>query len=141
MEILTTKIDLLTRGPCPTSLTLVSVPIHYIFALSILFVKREKRHCFLLVLICLKLNTLHPSPKDAFEASLISIGPVILEKKIFKFSLFVFVFVLERGLTLHLNKLASPLLEDALFQIWLKWRQFFFKISLIQSLNFVIISH
>ena len=94
-----------------------------------------------MVLIFLKLNLLHPSLKDAFEASLISIGPVVLEEKIFKFQLCIFTIrfylLLERGVTLHLNKRASPLLKDTLFQVWLKWRQ----ISLINSRNFVIISH
>ena len=46
---------------------------------------------------------------------------MVLEKKIFKNSQFIFTIslVLEKGATLHLNKIESPSPKDALCQVWL----------------------
>ena len=57
-------------------------------------------------------------------AKLVEIGPVVLEKKIFKYFqnnfTFWLSFPLGKGMTLHLNKLESPPLENVLCQVWLK---------------------
>ena len=58
--------------------------------------------------------------------SLIEIGPVVLEKKIFKFRqcnfaiLLKYYLPLEKGGAIHLNKLESPSPKNALCQVWLK---------------------
>ena len=56
--------------------------------------------------------------------SLVKIGQVFLEKKIFKFinafSLFHNYFPLEKGVAFHLNKLEFPSPNNALCQVWLK---------------------
>ena len=56
--------------------------------------------------------------------SLVEIGLVVLEKKIFNFLNVYFLFrnylPLEKGRALHLNKLESPSAKDALFQVWLR---------------------
>ena len=57
--------------------------------------------------------------------SLVEIGPVILENKdffnfVYAFSLFHNYFILEKGVTLHLNTVESPSAKDALYQVWLK---------------------
>ena len=56
--------------------------------------------------------------------SLVEIGPLVLEKKIFLnfvivFSLFHNYLPLEKGRVLHLNKIESPSPKDALCQVWL----------------------
>ena len=56
--------------------------------------------------------------------SLVEIGSVVLDKKIFfnfvnLFSLFGNYLPLEKGGALHLNKLESPSPKDALCQVWL----------------------
>ena len=45
------------------------------------------------------------------------------------FSLFHNYLLLEKGGTLHLNKLASPSPKDALYQVWLKLAQWFWRRS------------
>ena len=66
--------------------------------------------------------------------SLFEIGPVVLEKKIFQILKFVNVFLqyhylpLEKGWGLHLNNLESPSAKNALFPIWLKLAQQFWRI-------------
>ena len=62
--------------------------------------------------------------------SLIEIGPVVLEKKIFlnflnAFSLFRNYLPLEMGRALHLNKIESPSLKNALCKVCLKLAQWF----------------
>ena len=49
---------------------------------------------------------------------LVEIGPVVLEKKIFKFRQFRKYLPLEKGLALYLKKLESPSPKDALCQVW-----------------------
>ena len=55
---------------------------------------------------------------------MVEIGPLVLERKIFKFvdefSLFRNYLPLEKGGTFHLNKLDSPLANDDLCPVWLK---------------------
>jgi hypothetical protein len=64
---------------------------------------------------------------------LIEFGPLVPEKKIFKkkkFSVFLLVcyyLPLERGNSLHLDKLKSPLLKDDLCQVCLKLAQWFWR--------------
>ena len=63
---------------------------------------------------------------------LVEIGSVVLEKKIFLnfvnvFSLFRNYLPLEKGGALHLNKLESPLPNDALCQVWLKLALWFWR--------------
>ena len=66
--------------------------------------------------------------------SLVEIGSVILEEKIFlnfcqSYSLFRNYLPLEKGGAVHLNKLESPSLNDALCQVWLKLAQSWLKIK------------
>ena len=57
--------------------------------------------------------------------SLVKIGPVVLEKKIFKScNLFLLIpnyLPFGKGVALHLNKLESPSPKDTLCQVWLNW--------------------
>ena len=67
--------------------------------------------------------------------SLVDVGPVALEKKIFYFSKYFYyfnVFVLflnyppfEKGVAFHLNKRESPSPDDTLFQVYLKLAKWF----------------
>jgi hypothetical protein len=64
--------------------------------------------------------------------SLVKIGPVVLEKKIFKWPhpIFTIISPFEEDLTLYLNKLEFPSPKDNLYQVWLNlagwfWRRFF----------------
>ena len=68
-----------------------------------------------------------PFTKRWFVLSLVEIGPVVLEKKIFKIYQCIFhnYHLLEKRVALHLNKLESPSPKDALFQVWLKLAQWF----------------
>ena len=63
--------------------------------------------------------------------SLVEIGPVVLEKKIFKFVQCIFAISylspLEKVVALYLNKLESPSPKNALYQVWLKLTQWFFR--------------
>ena len=57
--------------------------------------------------------------------SLLEIGPVVLEKKIFKSVLSIITMwlhlLLEKAVVLHLNNFEFPLPNDAFFQVWFKW--------------------
>ena len=70
-----------------------------------------------------------PFTQGCIVASLVKIGPVVLEKKIFKFLQCIFQFSnylpLEKGVALHLNRLEFSLPKDALCQVWLKLTQWF----------------
>ena len=74
----------------------------------------------------LHFNTLEStSSKAALCESLVEIGSVVLEKKIFFNFVNVFLLIrnylpLEKGGALHLNKVESPSPKDALCQVWLK---------------------
>ena len=73
-------------------------------------------------------------------SSLVEIGPVVLEKKIFKFrkcifSLFRNYLPLGKGGALHLNKLESPSPKDALCQVWLKLAQWFWRRRFLNFVN------
>ena len=73
-------------------------------------------------------------------ASLVEIGPVVLEKKkVFNFvdvfSLFRNYLPLEKGGALHLNKLEFPLPKDALCQVWLKLDQWFWRRRFFNLVN------
>ena len=65
-----------------------------------------------------------PITQGCFVPSMVKIGQVVLEKKIFKFinafSQFHNYLPLEKGVALHLNKLEFPSPNDALCQVWLK---------------------
>ena len=70
----------------------------------------------------MKLNPIHLRMLCA------EIGPVVLEKKIFKFrqcffSLFRNYLPLEKGMALNLKKLESTLPKNALCQVWWKLAQ------------------
>ena len=65
-------------------------------------------------------------------AGLVDIGPVVLEKKIFKFCqciilLFHNYLPLETGRAIHLNKLGATSPKDTLWQVWLKLAQWFWR--------------
>ena len=72
-----------------------------------------------------------PFTQGCFVPSLIEIGPVILEKKIFKFRQFILLFrshlPLKKGIALHLNKHEYSSPKDALYQIWLNLAQWILK--------------
>ena len=82
--------------------------------------------------------------------SLVEIGSVVLEKKIFfnfvnVFSLFRNYLPFEKDGALHLNKLDFPSPKDALCKVWLKlaqwfWRRRFFLILSMYFRYFIIIS-
>ena len=64
--------------------------------------------------------------------SMVEIGRLVLEKKIFFYFVNVFLllhnyFPLEKGGALHLNKLETPSPKDALCQVWLKLTQWFWR--------------
>ena len=62
---------------------------------------------------------------------LVEIGPVVLERRFFKFvnvfSQFYNNLLLEKSVALHLNKLESPSHKDALCQVWLKLAHWFWR--------------
>ena len=67
---------------------------------------------------------------DLRMLSLVEIGPVVLEKKIFQISSMYFryfVILLEKGGALHLKKLEFPSPKDAVCQFWLKLVQWFLR--------------
>ena len=72
-----------------------------------------------------------PFTKGCFMQSLDEIGPVVQEKKIFKFCPYIFTILyyllLERDVALHLNKLEFPSSKDTLCQVWLKLAQWFWR--------------
>ena len=75
--------------------------------------------------VALNLNNFEfPSLKDTFVSSLVDIGPLILEKKIFKFCQcffaiisFIYYLPLEKAVTLHFNKFELPSPMDAFCQV------------------------
>ena len=70
--------------------------------------------------------------------SLVEIGPVVLERKIFNFHVCIFTIwlflPLENRVALHLNNLESPLPKEALSLVLFKLAQWFFKFRLCISL-------
>ena len=70
-----------------------------------------------------------PFTQGYFEPSLVEIGPVVLEKTIFKSCQFIFIIsqylAFGKGVALHLNKLESPSSRDTFCQVWLKLAQWF----------------
>ena len=76
-------------------------------------------------------HTWIPYNQGCFVPSLEEIGPVVLEKKIFKISQFISLcrnyLPLEKGGAFHLNKLESTSPIDALCQVWLKLAQRFWR--------------
>ena len=73
---------------------------------------------------------------------LVEIGPVVLEKKIFKiFNIilhFRYYLPLEKGVAIHLNKLKSPSSKDALCQVWLKLVQWFWIRRFLNIFNIIL---
>ena len=78
--------------------------------------------------ICTNLN---PFTKGCMVPNLVDIGPVVLIEDFKISSIFFSIFrnylPLKWGGALHLNKLESSSLKDALWQIWLKLVQWFWK--------------
>ena len=106
----------------------------------ITLIKRRKKKLYekLLVLHLKKLE--YPSPKDALCQVLIKLAQCLWRRGFFNFlnvfSLFQNYLPFEKGRALHLNKLESTLLKDALYQVWLKlvwwfWRRRFLILSSI----------
>ena len=87
-----------------------------------------------------------PYTQGCFVPRLVEIGPVVLEKKIFKFrkcafSLFHNYLPLEKGGALQWNKLKSPSPKDALCQVWLKLTQWFWRrrfLNLVSELSLFV---
>ena len=81
-----------------------------------------------------------PFTKGCFMPRLIEIGPVILERKIFKFCPSILLFrcnlPLEKPMALGLNKSESPSPKDALSQVWLKLVKWFWRRFLNSSMHF-----
>ena len=92
-----------------------------------------------------------PITQGCFVPSLVEIGPVVLEKKIFQFCHYIFCnlsicqcyFVIispwKRAGPFILNKLEFPSAKDALCQVWLKltqwiWRRIFLNFIIVFSL-------
>ena len=77
--------------------------------------------------------------KRCIVPSLITIGPVVLEKKIFNFVNVSLPFrnclPLEKGVALHLNKLEYPSPKDALCQVWLKLALWFLRRRFFNFVN------
>ena len=69
--------------------------------------------------------------KGCTVPGLVEIGPVVLEKKIFK----------GQGRALHLYKLESPLHKDALCQVWLKLVQWFLRRRFLHFVNVILLFH
>ena len=70
-----------------------------------------------------------PTIQGCFVPCLVEIGPVVLEKKIFKYFQYNFTISLLSHVALHLNKLESPPSKDALCHVWLKLAQWFWRRS------------
>ena len=80
----------------------------------------------------LYLNKLEsPSPKDALWQVWLKLSKWLWRRRFFNFvnvfSLLSNYLPLEKGGTLHLNKLQSPPLKDTLCQVWLKLAQCFWR--------------
>jgi hypothetical protein len=101
--------------------------IQCIFTLSLLSPLKEGLSSFFK-------QTWIPLAQGCFVSSLVKIGPVVLEKKIFKwptpFLHCCDYLLFEEDLALYLNKIEFPSLKDNLYQVWLNldcwfWRRFF----------------
>ena len=70
-----------------------------------------------------------PFTQGCIVPSLVEIGPMVMEKKIFKFRQYIFdiseLSSLGKGLYLHLNNLEGPSPRDELLQIWLTFHGWF----------------
>ena len=66
-----------------------------------------------------------PFTQGCFVPSLVEIGSVVLEKKIFDFvnvfSLFRYYLPLKKGVVINFNKIEYTITEDVLSQVWLKF--------------------
>ena len=71
--------------------------------------------------------------------SLVEIGQVVLEKKIFKFRQCIFAILqlspFEKGRDLHLNKREYTLPKDVLYQVWLKLAQWCWRRRFLNFVN------
>ena len=80
-----------------------------------------------------------PFIHGCFVPSLVEIGLVVLEKRIFifinVFSLFRSYLPLEKDRALHLNKLEFPSPKDAFCQVWLKLVQWFCRRRFLNFVN------
>ena len=82
--------------------------------------------------VALNLNKLEsPSPKNALCQFWLKLAQWFWRRRFLNFvnvfSLFGYYLPLEKGGALHLNKLESPLPKDALWQVWLKLAQWFWR--------------
>ena len=85
----------------------------YSYGYTIMLIKREKKLSLIWELnVSFFFKSWIPFSQGCFAPSLVEIGPMVMEKKIFKFCqhilLFKYNYHLEKGVTLHLNKLKSP---------------------------------
>ena len=100
---------------------------------SLRWLREEKNHYLLyenlMVLHLYKLES--PSSKDALWQVLFKLVQWFLRRKFLNFVnvflLFRNYLPLEKGMTLHFNKLESPSPKDALCQVWLKLVQWFWR--------------
>ena len=80
-----------------------------------------------------------PSPKDALCQDWLKLAHWFWRREFFNyvnvFSLFCNYLPLEKGRTLHLNKLESPSPKDALWQVWLKLAQWFWRRRFLNFVN------
>ena len=64
--------------------------------------------------------------QGCFGPSLVKIGPVVYEKKIFKIRKYIIISHLKRVCPFHRIKL-NPSIKKSLFQVWLKFAQWFWR--------------
>ena len=80
-----------------------------------------------------------PFTQGYFVSSFVEIGPVVLEKKIFKCWQLILLFPnylpCGKGVVLHLNKLESNSPRNTLCQVWLKLAQWFWRKIFLNFIN------
>ena len=102
----------------------------------IMLIKRRKK-IHVMITYCFFNWILTPG---CFVPKLVEIGSVVLEKRFFFISSMYFRqfcnnLPLEIGWVLHLNKLGSPSPKDALWQVWLKLAQWFWRRRFFNLIN------
>ena len=89
-------------------------------------------------------RTWNPFTKGCYVPTLVEIGPAVLEK-IFEFCQCIFAILilspLGKGMVIYLNKLESPLLKDALCQVWLRLAKRFWRRRFLNFINAFSLFH
>ena len=86
-----------------------------------------------------------PSPKDALCQDWLKFAQWFWKREFFNFvnvfSLLCNYLPLENGRTFHLKKLESPSPKDALWQVWLKLVQWFWRRRFLNFVNVISLFH